>query len=148
MTSFFEHQRSTFKRNYIRNLIALASIDGNLDEEELNLIHAIALRRGLKEWQVNELLKDTSEHTFFIPSSVGNQMNLLYDLMQVVYADGVVSDAERKFVRQIVSAFRLDKAVGEELLLVFQAGTPSIAEWNRFVEDVAAIDSSRFISIL
>jgi len=45
MTSFFEHQRSSFKRNYLRNLIVLASADGSLEVEEKELITRIGLRR-------------------------------------------------------------------------------------------------------
>src|SRR5688572_255669 len=119
MTSFFEHQRITFKSNYIRNLIALASTDGDLDIEERNLIISIGLRRGLKEWQINELLEDTTKHVFFVPDSVGNRMNLLYDIMQIVYADGQVTSAEINFVKTILVSLDLDQEVMAEIFGLF-----------------------------
>lgn len=148
MTSFFEHQRASFKRNYIRNLIALASTDGQLDIEERNLIMTIGLRRGLKEWQINELLEDTTKHVFFVPDSLGNRMNLLYDIMQIVYADGVVTQSEIGFVKNILKSLDLDEEIMVDILNLFDNGTPTIPEWNDFMESVVDARSNRFMTIL
>jgi uncharacterized tellurite resistance protein B-like protein len=148
MTSFFEHQRTSYKRNYVRNLIALASTDGTLDPEEKMLIYTIGARRGLKDWQIAELLEDTSSHIFFIPESVGNRMNLLYDVMQIVYADGRVTPTEQTFVTNIINALNLEPQMVQQLLNLFEVRTPSILEWNDFIESVAQIDSRRFVTIL
>lgn len=148
MTSFFEHQRASFKRNYIRNLIALASTDGELDIEERNLIMTIGLRRGLKEWQINELLEDTTKHVFFVPDSLGNRMNLLYDIMQIVYADGVVTQSEISFVKNILKSLDLDEEIMVDILNLFDNGTPTIPEWNDFMESVVDARSNRFMTIL
>jgi uncharacterized tellurite resistance protein B-like protein len=148
MTSFFEHQRTSFKRNYLRNLIALASSDGSLDPEERNLIQTIGQRRGLKEWQVAELLDDKTRHEFFIPDTVGNRMNLLYDVMQIVYADGKVTANEVVFVSNIINALNLDPEVVQELMSMFDSRTPSPAEWNDFIEGVTVIDAKKFVTIL
>ncbi|HYF67033.1 MAG TPA: hypothetical protein VD884_02805 [Ohtaekwangia sp.] len=147
MTSFFEHQRTKYKRNYIRNLIALASTDGDLDYEEKRLILTIGLRRGLKEWQINELLEDTTNHEFFVPDSVDNRMNLLYDVMQIVYADGKVTQSEINFVKNIILALSLETEIVQDLLNLFESHTPSPAEWNDFMESVVE-DKKNFITIL
>ena len=148
MTSFFEHQRTSFKRNYLRNLIALASSDGSLDWEERNLIQTIGQRRGLKEWQVAELLNEQTKHEFFVPDTVGNRMNLLYDLMQIVYADGKVTKSEISFVTHVIKALQLDSEFVSELLSMFESHTPSLAEWNDFIESVVDGQSKRFVTIL
>lgn len=148
MTSFFEHQRTSFKRNYMRNLIALASTDGALDEEERAMIKVIGTRRGLKEWQIGELLEENEKHDFFMPDSVSNRMNLLYDVMQIVYADGRVSPSEIAFVTSIIRALKLEDEVVQELIGLFQNHTPSPAEWNDFIESVAEDESKKFVTIL
>jgi uncharacterized tellurite resistance protein B-like protein len=148
MTSFFEHQRYSYKRNYLRNLIALASSDGNLDWEEKMLIRTIGLRRDLKDWQINELLDDTTKHEFFIPDSVSNRMNLLYDVMQIVYADGKVTKSEIAFVTNIINALQLEPAVVEELLSLFETHTPTVVEWNDFMETMMDDEKKKFVTIL
>jgi uncharacterized tellurite resistance protein B-like protein len=148
MTSFFEHQRTSFKKNYMRNLIALASSDGHLDTEERNLIQIIGQRRGLKEWQIGELLDEKGKHEFFIPDTVGNRMNLLYDVMQIVYADGKVTSNEITFVTNIINALQLEAEVVQDLLDLFETQTPSPSEWNDFIEGVAEIETRKFVTIL
>jgi tellurite resistance protein len=148
MTSFFEHQRTSYKRNYLRNLIALACSDGELDSDEKALILSIGLRRGLKEWQINELLEDTSTHEFFVPDGVANRMNLLYDVMQIVYADGRVTGSEIAFVTNIIKALNLEIEVVEELLDLFRTTTPNHFQWNEFIETVMEPDAKKYVTIL
>lgn len=148
MTSFFEHQRTSFKKNYLRNLIALASADGKLDPQERSLIQAIGIRRGLKEWQVAELLEDNSNHEFFVPDTVGNRMNLLYDVMQIVYADGKVTENEIAFVKTVLSALKLEEEIMSELFTLFDRHTPSLPQWTDFIESVTETASRRFVTIL
>jgi uncharacterized membrane protein YebE (DUF533 family) len=148
MTSFFEHQRSSFKRNYLRNLIALASTDGSLDSGERSLIVSIGLRRGLKEWQINELLEETSKHVFFIPDSMGNRMNLLYDIMQIVYADGNVSKSELTFVTNILTSLEMDTQIVNDILDLFSSRTPTVVEWNNFMGSMINNNSKPYATIL
>ena len=137
MTSFFEHQKLSFRKNYLRNLIQLASADGHLDESEIAVLLEIGKQRNLKEWQINELLKDHSAFEVFIPDSFLNKMNLLFDLMRLIYADGVVDEHEIVYIKKILSAFNLSHDVVTELLIMFQHGTPSIEDWREFSDSLS-----------
>jgi hypothetical protein len=139
MTTFFEHQRTSYKRNYLKNLISLASLDGNFDDNEKALIHSIGIKRGLKGWQIDALLLETGKHEFFLPESVANRMNLLYDVMQIVYADSEVNERELEFVTNIVAIFKLQPDVVNDLITFFQAGTPDAGEWKAFVASIAHV---------
>jgi hypothetical protein len=106
------------------------------------------VRRGLKEWQINELLEDTTKHVFFVPDSVGNRMNLLYDIMQIVYADGIVTNTEINFVKNILGSLDLHQEVLLDILNLFDKGTPTILEWNDFMEGMVNERSKPFMTIL
>ncbi|HEY9046865.1 MAG TPA: hypothetical protein VIN08_13270 [Ohtaekwangia sp.] len=136
MTTFFEHQRTSYKRNYLRNLICLASSDGQLDDEEKRLIQKIGQKRGLKEWQISQLIEDPGSCELFLPESVSNRMNLLYDLMQIIYADSLVNNHEIEFMVSIVEAFKLHPEIVTQLMKLFQNNAPSPSEWKEFVEFV------------
>jgi uncharacterized tellurite resistance protein B-like protein len=138
MTSFFEHQRTSYKRNYIKNLIVMASSDGKLDLDERALIIRIGQKRGLKTWQVEELLNDRSEQTVFLPESIHNRMNMLYDLMQVIHADNQVTEKEVEFMVSLVEAFQLKPEIVVQLMLMFENNTPSADEWLNFTDFVSA----------
>jgi uncharacterized tellurite resistance protein B-like protein len=140
MTSFFEHQKSSYKKNYLRNLIALASSDGNLDEDEKALIVKIGVRRGLKERQSIQLIQDFEQNPqpVFLPENIHNRMNMLYDLMQVIYADNFVSHSEIDFLLNIVESFGLPADIVVEMINLFDEGTPDSLRWREFVEHITA----------
>jgi uncharacterized membrane protein YebE (DUF533 family) len=138
MTTFFEHQRTSFKRSYLSNLIALASSDGSLDALERELIHKIGKKRGLKEWQINELLEDQTPKAPFVPESIHNRMEMLFDLMLIIYADDVVTDNEVTFITGIVQAYKLRPAVVDHLIAMFSTGAPNSSEWKDFVETMTS----------
>lgn len=140
MTTFFEHQRSSFKKNYIKNLITLASSDGILDDGEKELIFRIGKSRGLKEWQISALFEEEDkQEEFFLPETMANRMNLLYDFMQIVYADGTVNSNEIGFVKEIIVNFNLRPEIVDHLIDLFQYGTPTAEEWNEFVEYIKEV---------
>ncbi len=56
MMGFFEHQYLSYKKNHIKNLLALAKSDGNMHPKEEALLYKIASRYGLKDRQVKTLI--------------------------------------------------------------------------------------------
>jgi uncharacterized tellurite resistance protein B-like protein len=149
MTSFFEHQKLSFRKSYLRNLIQLASADGHLDESEEKVLYEIGRQRHLKDWQIAELLTDRTQVDVFIPDSFLNKMNLLHDLMMIIYADGIVDDKEIAYIKHILSAFDLSHNVMDELLIMFKKGMPTHDVWHEFTDSLAIETSqNKFITIL
>ena len=142
MSRFFEHQKSSFKRNYLRNLIMLASADGDLKEEERDLIHKIGIRRGLKRWQIEELFLENRATDLFLPESIANRMNMLYDLMEMMYVDRQASEGEIAVVAQLLEAFQLEPSLLNSLLHLFRHGTPEPLDWRDFVDEVCLVPAA------
>jgi uncharacterized tellurite resistance protein B-like protein len=117
----------------MRNLICLASLDGKLDEAERALIHKIGVKRGMKVWQVNELVESPGNCEMFLPESMNNRMDLVYDLMQIVHIDNEVTEYETEFMMTIIEALHLQPETVNQLMAMFQEGVPSAEEWKEFV---------------
>jgi hypothetical protein len=124
MIGFFEHQYLSYKKNHIRNLLALAKVDGHMHEKEIELLFKIGKRYGLKDRQVQELIDSDEAFTLNVPDNHNDRMNLLYDLILMVYADEVVDDHEVKFCEEAVIQFGMHKDLVAWLLQVFEKGTP------------------------
>jgi uncharacterized tellurite resistance protein B-like protein len=115
----------------------LAASDGNLNEGERYLIYSIGKSRGLKDWQLENLLaEDIRESEVFVPETLDNRMNLLYDLMRMVYVDGIVDNQEVELIKQIIAKFRLRQQLADHLIDLFRYGAPPDGEWKEFVEHV------------
>lgn len=136
MMGFFEHQYLSYKKNHIRNLLALASVDGNIHEEEIALLFRIGKGYGLKPQQVQALIDSTEKFELNIPDNHNDRMNLLYDLVQMVYADGIVDQHEIQFCEEAIVQFGMKKELLQYLLGLFDKATrPAPDEWEEIKKE-------------
>ncbi len=131
MLGFFEHQYLSYKKNHIKNLLALAKVDGHMHPKEEELLFKIAKRYGLKERQVKVLMESDEKFSMNVPDNHNDKMNLLYDLVLMVYADGVVDEHELEFCEEAVRQFGMKTEIIGWLLEEFDRGTPPPPdEWD------------------
>jgi uncharacterized membrane protein YebE (DUF533 family) len=138
MKGFFEHQYLRYKKNHIKNLLALAKVDGHMHEKEIALLFRIAKRYGLKDRQVQELIDSDEKFTVNVPDNHDDRMNLLYDLITMVYADDVIDKHEVEFCEEAVTQFGMQKELVQWLLTQFRRGTPPPPdEWEELKKTAA-----------
>lgn len=136
MIGFFEHQYLSFKKSHLRNLIELAKADGHLHPAEEKLIYKMGEKYGLKDRQVASLLRSGKKTDMQIPDSHEEKMDQLYDIVMMVYADGVVEPSEIEFCEEVVEQFGYDKAIVSWLIGIFDAGNvPTPPEWERLRDE-------------
>ena len=136
MIGFFEHQYITYKKNHIKNLLALAKADGHMHPKEEALLYKIGKGYGLKEKQVKQLIDSNEKFEVNVPDNHNDKMNLLYDLVLMVYADNVVDKHEIEFCEQAVKNFGMKKELVGWLLNQFEKGTPPPPdEWEEIKKE-------------
>lgn len=138
MIGFFEHQYLTYKKNHIKNLLALAKADGHIHEKEVQLLFKIGSKYGLKKRQVQMLIDADEKFKVIIPDNHNDRMNLLYDLILMVYADDVVDEHEIAFCEEVVEWFGMKKGLVKWLLQEFERGTPPPPdEWEEIKKEAS-----------
>jgi len=131
MIGFFEHQYLSYKKNHIKNLLALAKADGHMHEKETALLFKIGHGYGLKDWQIQNLVDSTEKYELNIPDNYNDRMNLLYDLILMVFADEVIEKREITFCEDVAKRFGMKKDLVKWLVQIFEKGThPSPEEWE------------------
>lgn len=131
MIGFFEHQYLSFKKSHLKNLIALAKADGHLHPDEEKMIYKMGDKYGLKDRQVASLLRSNKQTDLHIPKTHDQKMDQLYDIVMMVYADGVVDQSEIDFCEEIVERFELKKDIVAWLIKIFDQGNvPTPSEWE------------------
>lgn len=131
MRGFFEHQYLSFKKSHVRNLIALAKADGTFHEKEEALIYKLGKKYGLKDKHIKGMIESEDKFDLIVPDNHEDKMDELFDLMQIVYADGVVEDDEVRFCEDIVAKFSFKKEIVPWLIDLFateEVVTPQ--EWE------------------
>ena len=136
MIGFFEHQYLSYKKSHIKNLLALAKVDGTMHPEEEALLYRLGKKYGLKDRQVKQLVDLDEKFDVVIPDNHHDKMNLLYDLILMVYADGVVDKDEIEFCEEAVKRFGMKKELVAWLIAEFDRGTPPPPdEWEEIKEE-------------
>lgn len=119
MIGFFEHQYLSYKKNHIRNLLALAKADGSIHPKEETLLFKIGRRYGLKDRQIKNIIESNEEHILNIPDNHNDKMNLVYDLLLMMHADDKVANNEIKFFEDAVRKFGMKAEMVSWLIEVF-----------------------------
>jgi len=132
---FFEHQYLAYKKKHLKNLIALARIDEEFHESELKLIYKLGRKYGLKDRQMDRIISDSKDYELYIPEQHDERMSQLYDLMLLVYADGVVEEREVNFCKVIAKKFGYDALIISWLIDLFEKGEEDVdRNWEEYVE--------------
>ncbi len=142
MIGFFEHQYLSYKKSHIQNLLALAKVDGHVHDKEEKLLFRIGKRYGLKERQVREIIRNKEKYKVIIPDNHYDKMNVLYDLLLMIFADQVVDKHEIDFFEDAVKTFGMKKEMAKWLIDIFETqGKPLAGEW----EEIAKEAQQRFV---
>ena len=114
----------------------MAKADGHVHEKEEAVIYKIGKRYGLKERQVKAIMESDEKFKVNVPNNHHDKMNVLYDLMLIVFADGVVEKKEVSFCEDVAKQFQYKKEIVKWLLTeVFEKGkAPAPDEWDEMRE--------------
>ena len=111
MFNFFENEQTKRVKNHITNLGALARIDGHLDATELNYIIAVGQKNGLKPEDVRTLIANGEKVQVHLPENDSERFDQIYDLVEMMLADGIVDDSEMEFCMMMASKLGFRKAI-------------------------------------
>ncbi|SFG30827.1 hypothetical protein SAMN05421739_10294 [Pontibacter chinhatensis] len=97
MFGFFESEETKRMKSHIANLGALAKVDGHLDPAEMKFIINIGQRHGIKPEQVRHLITEAGTKKAQLPSNDSERFDQIYDLVEMMLADGIVDESEMDF---------------------------------------------------
>jgi uncharacterized membrane protein YebE (DUF533 family) len=111
MFNFFENEQTKKLRTHLLNLGALAKVDGHLDATELNYIIAIGQKNGFKAEEVKSLIANSPNSPFHFPENDSERFDQIYDLVEMMLADGIVDDNEMEFCMEMAAKLGLRRAI-------------------------------------
>ncbi len=97
MFSFFESEETKRLKGHIKNLGALAKIDGHLDPAEMKFIVAIGQKNGMRPSEVRDLLSNAPSTEPQLPCNDSERFDQIFDLVEMMLADGIVDETEMEF---------------------------------------------------
>jgi len=136
MIGFFEYQYLKFKKNHLKNLVALAKVDGHIDDTEVVFLHEIGAKYGLKKKQVQDILDSEDNFELTIPKKFYTKVGQLYDIVGMMMADEIIDDKEMEFCESMCKKMKLKPELIEEMVKIYKrGGVQDFEEWEDFVEE-------------
>lgn len=96
------------KAHFLR-LYSIAFVDDNFHPLELKLLYDFAEDRGVPKETLDELLLNPSQFTAKIPEDIISKITYLYELCQMIWADGQVDENEKTTLRKYIKMFGFEE---------------------------------------
>lgn len=135
MKGFFEHQYLSFKKNHISNLIALAQIDDELHDAEIDFIYKVGRKYGLKDKHITNILSGKDVIKSEIPAGHSDKINQLFDLVGMMLADGIIEPVEIEFVNSVAKKFGFTNEIVNQLIEYITKNQYPREDWDNFLEE-------------
>lgn len=97
MFEVFESEASKRKRSHLKNLVSLAKLDGHVSKEEFEFLIKVGARNGVYENDIKKMLDRTTTVKVSKPDNDSERFDVIYDLIEMVLADGIMEEAEIDF---------------------------------------------------
>lgn len=111
MFGFFESEEVKKLKSHITNLGALAKADGHVDPTEMDFIISIGEKHGMKPSEVRSLLSHVEEVKPQLPTNDSERFDQIYDLVEMMLADGIVDESEMEFCISMAARLGFKKAI-------------------------------------
>ncbi|WP_345072792.1 TerB family tellurite resistance protein [Hymenobacter fastidiosus] len=98
-------------KSHLMNLVALAKADGHIDEREMSFIMAVGKKNGMRAEDVNSVVANSSSVNLVIPDNDSERFDQIFDLVDMMLADGVVDDMEMDFCIDMAGKLGFRKAI-------------------------------------
>ena len=98
-------------------LVQIARIDGEVADEELNIIHQIGAMNGLTSQEIADIIEDPQpEPDKFDNLNEDERFEYIYSIVQLMKADGKLYKEEIQFTSRVATKLGYDEAVLFELM--------------------------------
>ncbi len=109
MMTLFDTPTRRDAKLHMRALIGLALADGKIARSEYECLLKIAKARGLGNESLKRMIRNHKNTPISLPDSLDAKFEQLFDLCQVMLADGVIDEKETEFCEQVALRLGLSK---------------------------------------
>jgi uncharacterized tellurite resistance protein B-like protein len=108
------------KEHYL-HLIQVSRADGKITQDEFDLLHKEGRKFGLTDPEIDEMIRTEALNQYLPPYSLDEKFEHLYNIAQMILADSVITDSERKLMRKFaIEAGFEDKAIDKLIKILFE----------------------------
>jgi len=99
-SDFITHHGKRVNKNAFVHLVQISRIDGKINSEELELLHREGKKFGLTDPEIDKLISSEKDHQYNPPYSLIDKFEHLYNVAEMILADEVIKESEKKMIRR------------------------------------------------
>ena len=108
-------------RDAFIHLIQVSKADGKIASDEMELLHKEGKKFGLTDPEIDKLIESEKDHHYSAPYSLEEKFEHLYNLSEMILADEVVTEGERKMVKKFaIEAGFNDSKIDDLITILFE----------------------------
>ncbi|MFN3666679.1 MAG: hypothetical protein ACK4S0_10995 [Sediminibacterium sp.] len=93
------------------NLYSMALADATFDEKEIAVLYKLGEEKGISKEKIDTmLLNPVAYEDVYVPETLSEKIEYLYDYAKMILADGVVHDEEIKTLEKFCSKFQFKES--------------------------------------
>ncbi|MDH5366061.1 MAG: TerB family tellurite resistance protein [Cyclobacteriaceae bacterium] len=108
------------KLAHFKNLVAVAMVDGYLDDDEREFLEEQAEEFGLPNEEVTKIINNADQLEFIIPESEVDKEEQLADIVFITMIDGEIEEKEYELCLNIAKRLELKKNDLDEVIALTQ----------------------------
>lgn len=81
-------------------LVQISRIDGKIQNDEMELLHREGRKFGLTDPEIDKLIHSEKVHHYHPPYSLQDKFEHLHNLAEMILADDVVRESEKKMIKR------------------------------------------------
>jgi uncharacterized tellurite resistance protein B-like protein len=116
-----DHGKKINKAYYI-TLIEVCRIDGVISPAEMAMLHSEGRKFGLTDPEIDILIETKGNQEYHTPYSLDEKFEQLYNVAEMILADEVVTEEEKKALRRIATEAGFNEEVIEILRVILLEG--------------------------
>ncbi len=103
-------------RNHFTNLYLIAIADGRCDDAEINFLYELGSHKGLSKEQIDSIIGNPHKARFIKPDTLIEAIEQLYDMGQMVCADGTIHPYEVDLCKSFSRKFDIKDDLIDEIV--------------------------------
>ncbi len=121
-SDFITHTGKRVNKEHYIHLIQVSLIDGKISHTEKELLHKEGRKFGLTDPEIDKLISVESHEHYNPPYSLNEKFDQMYNIAEMVLADDIVTDLEKKMMRRYAVTAGFNDGVIEDLINLLLEG--------------------------
>jgi uncharacterized tellurite resistance protein B-like protein len=139
-TDFITDNGKRVNKDYFRNLIQVCKSDGIISPAEYTLLHKEGKLFGLTDPEIDKLITEENFSNYNPPYYLEEKFDHLYNVAQIIMADGIATEGERKLIRKYaIESGISDKNMELIIDILFEGVTKNEKEEELFKKCLKAV---------